>query len=54
MLGLSYRHQPSMLLERFLCCREKGKAEFKKVGVTLLINLVAYEQCRICMLSSFL
>ena len=36
--------------------REKGKAEFKKVGVTLLINLVivVYEQCRICMLSSFL
>ena len=34
--------------------REKGKAEFKKVGVTLLINLIAYEQCRICMLSSFL
>jgi len=35
---------------------EKGKVGFKKVGVTLLINLVmvVYEQCRICMLSSFL
>jgi len=35
---------------------EKGKAGFKKVGVTLLINLVmvVYGQCRICMLSSFL
>ena len=31
--------------------REKGKAEFKKVGVTLLINLIAYEQCMICMFS---
>jgi len=35
---------------------EKGKVGLKKVGVTLLINLVmvVYEQCRICMLSSFL
>lgn len=32
-------------------CREKGKAEFKKVGVTPLINFIAYEQFMIFILS---